>query len=66
MTKDRIVEIRERADALWEAECRPEGRALDHWLCAKAEIEGEAEGESREEPVGSDASEVKPASRAKK
>jgi Protein of unknown function (DUF2934) len=30
--------IRERAYAIWEEEGRPEGRHLDHWLRAEAEI----------------------------
>jgi hypothetical protein len=31
-------QIAERAYALWEAEDRPHGRDLDHWLRAEAEI----------------------------
>jgi len=31
--------IRERAYAIWEEEGRPEGRHLDHWLRAEAEID---------------------------
>jgi len=30
--------IRERAYAIWEEEGRPEGRHVDHWLRAEAEI----------------------------
>jgi Protein of unknown function (DUF2934) len=30
--------IEERAYALWEADGRPEGRALDYWLQAEREI----------------------------
>ena len=30
--------IEERAYALWEADGRPEGRALDYWLQAEQEI----------------------------
>jgi hypothetical protein len=30
--------IEERASALWEADGRPDGRALDHWLQAEQEI----------------------------
>ena len=30
--------IRKRAFAIWEEEGRPEGRHLDHWLQAGAEI----------------------------
>jgi hypothetical protein len=31
--------IRMRAYAIWEEEGRPEGRALDHWLRARWELE---------------------------
>ncbi|MBV9016956.1 MAG: DUF2934 domain-containing protein [Alphaproteobacteria bacterium] len=30
--------IRDRAYAIWEQDGRPEGRSLDHWLQAEAEI----------------------------
>jgi hypothetical protein len=30
--------IRERAQEIWEAEGRPDGRAEEHWLLAEAEI----------------------------
>jgi hypothetical protein len=30
-------QTRNRAYAIWEAEGRPEGRAVDHWLAAEAE-----------------------------
>jgi Protein of unknown function (DUF2934) len=30
--------VRERAYSIWEEEGRPEGRHLDHWLRAEAEI----------------------------
>jgi hypothetical protein len=30
--------IRERAYAIWEEEGRPDGKDLDHWLRAEAEI----------------------------
>ena len=30
--------VRERAYEIWEAEGRPEGRALDNWLCAEMEL----------------------------
>lgn len=36
---DREQAIRERAYALWEEEGRPDGRHVDHWLRAKAEID---------------------------
>jgi hypothetical protein len=29
-------QTRDRAYAIWEAEGRPEGRAVDHWLVAEA------------------------------
>ncbi|NBB71299.1 MAG: DUF2934 domain-containing protein [Alphaproteobacteria bacterium] len=35
--------IRERARELWEAEGRPAGRALDHWLRAEREVRADAE-----------------------
>ena len=35
--------IRERARELWEADGRPEGRALDHWLRAEREVRADAE-----------------------
>ena len=31
--------IRERAYAIWEEEGRPEGRDLDHWLRAEADLD---------------------------
>ena len=31
-------QIEDRARALWEADGRPEGRALDYWLQAEQEI----------------------------
>ena len=41
MNDDLTVQIERRAYFLWEKENRPEGRHLEHWLCAKAEIETE-------------------------
>jgi Protein of unknown function (DUF2934) len=32
-------QTRNRAYAIWEAEGRPEGRAVDHWLAAEAECQ---------------------------
>jgi hypothetical protein len=37
--------IRNRAYELWEAEGRPEGREVDHWLRAAQEVSGEVTGE---------------------
>lgn len=31
-------DVRTRAHAIWEAEGRPEGRALDHWYSAKEQL----------------------------
>jgi len=33
-------QVRARAYAIWEQEGRPEGKSLDHWLQAEAEIRG--------------------------
>jgi len=33
--------IRKRSYEIWQREGRPEGRALEHWLQAKAELEHE-------------------------
>ena len=33
--------IRERSYLIWEREGRPEGRNLEHWLLAEAEIRAE-------------------------
>lgn len=33
--------IRERSYTIWERQGRPEGKALEHWLEAKAELEAE-------------------------
>ena len=35
--------IRLRSEKIWEREGCPEGRAQEHWLCAKAELEAEQE-----------------------
>lgn len=66
MTKDRKLEIQERAYALWEEECCPEGRALDHWLCAEAEIGCEPEAEAEAETAGAEARPAERPRRAKK
>ncbi len=33
--------IRQRSHLIWLREGRPDGKALDHWLRAKAELEAE-------------------------
>jgi hypothetical protein len=38
--------IRERAYAIWEQEGRPDGKDLDHWLRAEAEIIAATEGQA--------------------
>lgn len=38
MLEDREYAVRERAHAIWEHHGRPEGKNLDHWLQAEAEI----------------------------
>jgi hypothetical protein len=44
MPRDAEVHIRTRAYAIWEAEGRPDGRDLDHWLKAEAETRPSARG----------------------
>ncbi|MGA7673806.1 MAG: DUF2934 domain-containing protein [Rhizomicrobium sp.] len=39
--------IRVRSYLIWEREGRPEGKADEHWLRAKAELEAEFEAEWR-------------------
>lgn len=36
--------IRQRSYAIWEREGRPDGKAMDHWLRAKVELELETGG----------------------
>ncbi len=38
MKLDRNVEIAKRAYAIWEVEGRPNGRQIEHWLRAEAEL----------------------------
>jgi hypothetical protein len=38
MSGERERNIRERAYAIWEQEGRPDGKSVDHWLQAEAEI----------------------------
>lgn len=33
--EEREAKVRERAEAMWRAEGRPAGRALEHWLLAE-------------------------------
>ena len=35
--------IRDRAYQIWEAEQRPEGKEMEHWLRAEAEVRGASE-----------------------
>lgn len=38
MNTDNHARTRERAYRIWEGEGRPEGRALQHWIQAEAEL----------------------------
>jgi hypothetical protein len=38
---------RDQAYAMWEAEGRPEGRAVDHWLAAEAKCQPDRQSEAR-------------------
>lgn len=38
---------RDQAYAMWEAEGRPEGRAVDHWLAAEATCQPDAQSKAR-------------------
>ncbi len=40
--------VRERAYEIWERAGRPEGKSIEHWLQAEAEIRAEEEGLERE------------------
>jgi Protein of unknown function (DUF2934) len=57
MDMDGGERLRRRAYELWQQEDRPEGRALDHWLRAEAELAAETSGPARhpgdEAPAGS-------------
>lgn len=39
MTRDRRMEIADRAHEIWEQEGRPHGKALEHWLRAETELQ---------------------------
>jgi hypothetical protein len=41
MSDERERNIRDRAYAIWEKEGRPDGKSLEHWLQAEAEIGNE-------------------------
>lgn len=41
MQSDRETRIRDRAQAIWEEEGRPEGRDREHWERAAAEVNAE-------------------------
>ena len=55
--------IRERSYLIWEREGRPQGRNLEHWLAAKAEIEAEPSmaSRSRAKPAASPRKRGRPA-----
>lgn len=41
------TEIRKRSYYIWEREGRPDGRHLDHWLMAQAELDAEGKARAR-------------------
>jgi hypothetical protein len=41
------IEIAELAQSIWEAEGQPEGKALEHWLQAEAQLRVEKEAKAR-------------------
>jgi hypothetical protein len=43
-------QIASRSYFIWEKEGRPEGKALEHWLRAKVELEAEAAGDNGGKP----------------
>jgi hypothetical protein len=43
MAMSREEKIRAKAQAIWEAEGRPEGRAAEHWAQAEREVAGDEE-----------------------
>lgn len=47
MQDDREARVRQRAHAMWEAEGRPPGRELDHWIRAEAEDCAEGKGSAK-------------------
>lgn len=52
MTIEREHEIQQTAYYLWEAEGRPEGRALDHWLAAVGMVDEQRRGGAAKQPLG--------------
>jgi len=64
MNEEMESRIRRRAYLLWERENCPEGKHLDHWFAAKAEIEAgqDAESVADEEPAAKE-SQPEPARR---
>lgn len=41
MNDDLTARIAQRAYCIWENENRPEGKDIEHWLCAEAEVTAE-------------------------
>lgn len=52
MTSEQRISL--RAYAFWEAEGRPEGRDVEHWLKAEEALRAEAAGDATPDPTGSD------------
>jgi hypothetical protein len=44
--EDRHVEIEKRAYLFWMAEGRPQGKELEHWLRAEAEVDARGNSEA--------------------
>lgn len=53
MTNPLEHRIRDRAHQLWLNDGQPDGRALDHWLKAQSEVEGEGQSQRKNEGEGS-------------
>jgi hypothetical protein len=66
MATSREEMIRARAQAIWEAEGRPEGRAQDHWEQAERELSAEATGEGAPQANGAASDEAAPARKGRK
>jgi len=54
MANDKHEQIRRRAYEIWEAEGRPEGAAVRHWLQATDELEEDNEHETLQDLIDED------------
>ncbi len=55
MDDDRTGRVRGRAFSIWEAEGRPDGRHLEHWLQAEREVAGAEAEDTPDGPQAPDA-----------